>query len=527
MQFSFIILAAVSFSFSTAQQYAGDIISAYLPTISRAEVAFFKIPDPDELNNNLTLINYYSHGSNGARLVESNIKRAVIVIHGLLRDPWNYANDVRKLAPTSEKHFGSHISKQTLNALEKVTDSNIDMDSVAVMAPYFPNGADKGYAYPWTEGLASGKGSTSNALVWAGSQWSAGSDNEYPHNSRNTSSFYVLDTLIRYFDDKTLFPNLNEIVLVGHSMGGQMLQRYAAIGDQLDTISPVTLWVGNPDSMVWLSEDRPLTTEDCSTYDEYRAGYSNFTDYPRMTYGAGLVDQGRDAIWNNMMGKRIAWARGTLDFGNQARTCAEYTQGADRNERFFYFIKQFTPSCSDPNGPNCETVDLIPVTHDNGQMFGSAAGLARLFTDNFYGTGNRSYDFGYPRQQAGDDPYPNPAYAGTSGVTNTNTYAGDMTYQGCWTNQEPITPAALPTLLYDNATNTLESCTSGCVDSGYTIAGVQNSTQCYCGNAMRSESAVLTVDSSCRLTCSGNAAEICGGANRLSIFSSAYPTFIS
>lgn len=94
MHFSFTILAAISFSLATAQQYAGDIISAYLPTISRAEVAFFKIPDPEGSNNDLTLINYYSYGSNGQRIVESNIKRAVIVIHGLLRDPYNYANDV-------------------------------------------------------------------------------------------------------------------------------------------------------------------------------------------------------------------------------------------------------------------------------------------------------------------------------------------------------------------------------------------------------------------------------------------------
>lgn len=106
---------------ASAQQYAGDTISAYLPTISGAEVAFFKVPDPTGANNNLTLINYYAHGTNGGRIVESNIKRAVITLHGLLRDPWNYIND-------------------TLNALDTVSDPNVNRDSVAVMAPYFPNG---------------------------------------------------------------------------------------------------------------------------------------------------------------------------------------------------------------------------------------------------------------------------------------------------------------------------------------------------------------------------------------------------
>lgn len=92
-------LFALGASLATAQQYAGDTISGYLPTIERAEVAFFRIPDPEDINNHLTLINYYSHGTDGNRIVESNIKRAVIVIHGLLRDPWNYENDVRSHPP--------------------------------------------------------------------------------------------------------------------------------------------------------------------------------------------------------------------------------------------------------------------------------------------------------------------------------------------------------------------------------------------------------------------------------------------
>lgn len=379
-------LFALGASLATAQQYAGDTISGYLPTIERAEVAFFRIPDPEDVNNHLTLINYYSHGTDGNRIVESNIKRAVIVIHGLLRDPWNYEND-------------------TLNSLEYVTDPNINQDSVAVIAPYFTNGADKGYSYPWADK------STSNALVWKASEWSAGANNQYPHHSSNTSSFFVLDTLIQYFDNKTLFPQMNEIVLVGHSMGGQMLQRYAAISPQVDTNSPVTLWVGNPNSYAWLDSDRPLSTANCSIYDDYREGYSNFDAYP-MTYGTSLVSQGVDAIQSNFQSKRIAYARGLLDHGDDSTNCAPYTTGKDRNERFFEFIKAFPPTCDDVTARDCDTVDLIDVSHDNGQMFHSDAGLARLFTDNFYGNLSRAYDFGYPRNQTGDDPYPNPAYEG-------------------------------------------------------------------------------------------------------------------
>lgn len=415
-----------------------------------------------------------------------------------------------------------------LNALAKAkgVDPNINVDSVAVMAPYFPNGNDRGFAYPWTDGLKPGRGSTTNALVWSGSEWSAGVDNQYPHDSRDTSSFYVLDTLIKYFDDATLFPNLKQIVLAGHSLGGQMLQRYAAVAEEIETRAPVTLWIGNPNSLAWLSTDRPLSTNDCPDYDDYREGFSNYTEYG-VTYGTDLVAQGREAILANFQKKRIAWARGLLDHGDDSSSCAPYTTGEDRNERFFFFLKAFPPTCNEPSGSSCQTVDLVQASHDNGQMYMSTAGIARLFTDNFYGNGSRAYDFGYPRAQPGDDPFPDPSLINTSGATNTNTYAGNLTYQGCWADQIPLTPLSLPTLLWDNSTNTLESCTSGCVDAGFTIAGMQNSTQCYCGDSLNNQSAVLVVDNSCRLTCGGNTGEICGGVNRLSIFSNGYPTFTS
>lgn len=86
----FLLLVRVAF----AQQYAGDQISALLPTIPGAEVAFFKIPDPAGANDHLTLVNYYALGSDGQRIKPSKIQRAVIVVHGLLRDPWNYQTDV-------------------------------------------------------------------------------------------------------------------------------------------------------------------------------------------------------------------------------------------------------------------------------------------------------------------------------------------------------------------------------------------------------------------------------------------------
>lgn len=55
---------------------------------------------------------------------------------------------------------------------------------------------------------------------------------------------------------------------------------YAALGKKLDIKSAVTYWVGNPNSYIWLSTERPLSIAQCPTYDYYRDGYTNFTEYP-------------------------------------------------------------------------------------------------------------------------------------------------------------------------------------------------------------------------------------------------------
>lgn len=148
-------LAAAFVNITRAQQYAGDVIPNSLSTVPGSEITYFRINDPSGKNKNLTLTNYYSHGKIATkRLVEANVQRAVVIVHGLNRDPGTYMSNM-------------------LSALAQVkSDPNVNLDTVAIMAPYFPNGDDKTLGYPWTDGLSAGKGSTSNALVWKASQWS-------------------------------------------------------------------------------------------------------------------------------------------------------------------------------------------------------------------------------------------------------------------------------------------------------------------------------------------------------------------
>ncbi|ETN39279.1 uncharacterized protein HMPREF1541_05502 [Cyphellophora europaea CBS 101466] len=489
------LLSLVSLSF--AQQYAGENIPNSLPAVAGSELAFFKIRDTK--NQTATLLNYYSLNSNGGQIDPANVKRAVVIIHGLLRDPYLYIANV-------------------MQALATVPDSSVNKDNVAMIAPYFTNGDDKGVAYPWTTGLRAGRGSTSNALVWQGSQWASGGDNQYPAypvNITTVSSYDALDQIIQYFDDATLFPNMKQIVIAGHSLGGQTVQRYAAVGNLLRTRTPVSYWTGNPDSYAWFSTDRPLDKSACATYDNWRDGFSNYNN----RYGADLVAQGRAAALARYSSRRITYGRGTRDFGDASSGCGPSTTGNNRGERFYNFIKQFPISCTNPTTPGgaCATVDYVNVTHDAYGMMSSPAGQARLFLDNFNGDGSFAYNFGYPRLQSGDDQYPNPAIAPTARKWTADVYPGNMAYQGCFTNINATTLAY--TAYRGNGSNTIAGCTSTCLGLGYSTAGLSWGYDCFCGNAVSSK-AIQTADGACTNTCSGNPDDYCGGDDVLAIYNS-------
>jgi hypothetical protein len=59
-----------------------------VPLIGGAELSYFNIKDPSGTNDvKLTFTNYMSLNKKKERVDGPNVKRAVIVIHGLNRDP--------------------------------------------------------------------------------------------------------------------------------------------------------------------------------------------------------------------------------------------------------------------------------------------------------------------------------------------------------------------------------------------------------------------------------------------------------
>jgi hypothetical protein len=278
-------------------------------------------------------------------------------------------------------------------------------DNVAIIAPFFANNLDKNVAYPYDD--ASGS-SQSNALVWDSYDWAYGRNNMYPASSTNISTFHVLDEIVAYFENRDEFPNLHEIVIAAHSMGAQLVQRYAALTDvsSSDRVK-VTFWPSDPNSYAWLSNARPPGPYvDCPTWDNYPEGFSEYVS-DKQQYGAALVSRGHDAIRANYESKQISYLRSNQDVGDYTVTgCGAYSTGPNRDVRFTNFMNMFPPKCD--NGPasgNCDTVEYVEETHDAAAACKSSPGMSRLFYDNFDGNGGRAYDFG-PRRTDGDSPHP-------------------------------------------------------------------------------------------------------------------------
>lgn len=139
--------------YALAQQYLGERFKNNLTEVVGAEIAYWNIVDKKD--RNLTLVNYVSTNSFGRRLDPKKVQRLILMLHGDARDPFRYMT----------------AALTSLNLLPKKAGGP-SMDNVQIIAPLFPNGENKGEAYPWTDGLPPGEGSTSSALVWKGARWS-------------------------------------------------------------------------------------------------------------------------------------------------------------------------------------------------------------------------------------------------------------------------------------------------------------------------------------------------------------------
>ncbi|WWC61580.1 uncharacterized protein I303_104164 [Kwoniella dejecticola CBS 10117] len=65
---------------------------------------------------------------------------------------------------------------------------------------------------------------------------------------------------------------------------------------------------------------------------------------------------------------------------------------------------------------------------------------------------------------------------------------------------------------------TWQKCTDFCDSKGFPIAGVEFSTECYCGAVLSNSASLTKTSSACTMKCSGDSKTTCGGSSALTLF---------
>jgi len=104
-------------------------------------------------------------------------------------------------------------------------------------------------------------------------------------------------------------------------------------------------------------------------------------------------------------------------------------------------------------------------------------------------------------------------YSNTTAGPSQPLTVGNYSWYGCQTEGTGVRALASKSLV--NSTMTLNVCATFC--GGYTYFGTEYGAECYCGNVLGNGSVAAPTDN-CNMACGGDAKQLCGAGNRLSVY---------
>ncbi len=225
-------------------------------------------------------------------------------------------------------------------------------------------------------------------LYWKKAEWKDGhtseSDERRPQPTK-MSSYEVMDSLVTFVLTSNLFPHLKRVVIVGHSAGGQFVQRYSAITPLPDILTQFTFRfiVMDPSSYMYPDAKRPLgdktfglpDSSACPEYNHYPKGLENLNTYAK-TVGAGK-------ILDNLLHRDIVILLGAkdtrMDDPNLDVSCAANLEGPYRLERGIQFFAYLS---SWPEYGSKKNLGIVPDSGHNGErMITSDEAIHWVFTN--------------------------------------------------------------------------------------------------------------------------------------------------
>jgi hypothetical protein len=277
------------------------------------------------------------------------VQIAIIVVHGADRD--------------DEKAFAGIIAAARASGKGPVT---------LVLAPKFKAADDS----PGADGH-----------FWSNDGWPSGDlSQDAKDQAGRLSSFAVVDRLYGELADATRFPGLRQVVLVGHSAGGQLVNRYVAVGRLGEGVGTPNgrlehrFVIANPSSYLYLDARRPVSGSDRfepppqapPSYNAWRHGLEGRNAY------AGRLSV--DEIRGNVFGRAAYYLIGTADIKRDrslSTSPPSMLQGDnryDRWEKFRRYVELFPEWRA-----HAVFAEVLGVGHSSAQMFDSRAARTAMF----------------------------------------------------------------------------------------------------------------------------------------------------
>jgi pimeloyl-ACP methyl ester carboxylesterase len=257
------------------------------------------------------------------------VTRALIMVHGTNRN--------------ADHYFGTAAAAAFLAG---------SLDDTVVIAPHMIDQTDK---------------PRENEIVWE-SSWRTGGP---ARSNPALSSFDFVDEILRKLANKKTFPSLTQIVVAGHSAGGQFATRYEMANRVHGTLGvAITYVVANPSSYAWPVAVRPLPVDDADPaaakdgwnlqpdnpiahtkftfgpFDATKPGVANYNRWPaglesRTGYTATMTD---DQLRKQLVERPTTYLLGQVDtlplggFDASANAMAQGPTRRARGEAFFKYV---------------------------------------------------------------------------------------------------------------------------------------------------------------------------------------------
>ncbi len=291
---------------------------------------------------------FWSHDPSVAN---ESITRCIISIHGGSRNADGYYDYVQDLS------ISLGVNNNTM-----------------VLAPHFCETND---------------GQPSSVLHWTGDEDGDWRKGDNAANFGHVSNYEILDKLIESVVSNC--PNLLNIIVLGHSAGGQVVTRYSAgtqIPEKLNLNTAgnpsIRFIVSNPSSYMYFSDKRwsggtwpegSFTTKKsaCSEYNPSHYEAIHLNDY--------MSRDGLDLKYN-VKKRNVIYLLGdqdTKDDPGLDKTCQAMLQGKHRLERGFIFLDHLREEFGAENIAG-HSISIVPgVGHNTWLMYRSYNGLKAIF----------------------------------------------------------------------------------------------------------------------------------------------------